>query len=258
MAGRRAAACWIVWAALLVGAGCKRAAAEPPIVIWEPERALAPGLSARQGRLPPKASWRLVDLAIDPARIELRVVLRSGGGMLGELVPAGALVATNGGYFMADYRPTGWLVDRGRELAPRASRTSGGVLAVRREKTFIGQLRELPFAPEVAVQNSPRLVERGGRVGIRTDDGKRAARTVACEASALHLVCVLAPAFDGPTLLETARLLVADPARGGLGCRAALNLDGGPSTGLWAAPATGLPSSPPLVRIGYALALVPR
>jgi hypothetical protein len=116
----------------------------------------------------------------------------------------------------------------------------------------------VPWEPELAVQNGPRLVEGPGRLGIRSDDGKRAARTVACDVGGrLHLVVVTTVPHEGPTLHETARLCAAPPPRG-LGCRAAINLDGGPSTGFWVPPGIGLEPAPPRTSISYGLAVVTR
>src|SRR5262249_34925058 len=112
---------------------------------------------------------------------------------------------------------------------------------------------DLPFDPEFAVQNSPRLIEGAGQLGIHHDDGKRASRTAVCVRGArLDVLVALAPPREGPTLYETARLL------GDLGCQAALNLDGGPSSGLWLRPDTGIASSAPLAPIAYGIAVVPR
>jgi len=226
-------------------------------VAWRAPAALPPGVSVREGFTELPRRWRVVDLAIDLGKAELRVARAPGaggaGGRLADMVPPGALAAVNGGYFDEKYRPVGWLVDRGTELAPRVSRTSGGVVAVRAGGLYIGPLKEVPWKPEFALQNGPRLVEAAGQIGIRTDDGKRAARTVACDAAGrLHLILLLAPPHEGPTLHETARLLVA------MGCRAALNLDGGPSSGLWLPEAAGLAASAPAAPIAYGLAVMPR
>jgi hypothetical protein len=92
---------------------------------------------------------------------------------------------------------------------------------------------------ELAVQCGPRLIEPGGAIGIYHDDGKRAARTAACireEGRELDLVLAWTRNSDrdGPGLLELARWLAAPIAQGDRsGCESALNLDGGPSTGVY-------------------------
>lgn len=203
--------------------------------------------------------WRLVDVSVEPAHLELRVIGLGSGKTLDQMVPEGAVAAINGGYFDEKMKPVGWLVDHGSELAPKAHRQSGGVVALRGGSLWMGRLAQIPFVPEFAVQNSPRLVEDEGKIGIHTDDGKHAARTIACSAGGnLHLLVALSWSGDGPTLYETAKLAAEDPARGGLGCRAALNLDGGPSTGVWLPAKAGISSSLPRAPIAYGVAVVPR
>jgi uncharacterized protein YigE (DUF2233 family) len=238
--------------------GCRRSHGDPPapVATWRQPALLAVGVTAREGRM---REWRLVDVTIDPARVELRVVGLGSAQTLDQVLPPGAVAATNGGYFDEKMKPVGWLVDHATELAPRARRQSGGVVALRGASAWIGPAAKLGFAPEFAVQNSPRLVEDDGKIGIRTDDGKRAARTIACTAGdKLHLMVALAWSGEGPTLLETAKLVAADPAQGGLGCRAALNLDGGPSTGVWLPERSGIATSLPRAPIAYGIAVVPR
>jgi hypothetical protein len=226
---------------------------------WSPAAPLAPGVSIREGKVSGAPAWRVLDLSMDPARAELRTSSRPGGARLAALVPAGAVAAVNGGYFDERFRPTGWLLDHGHELAPKQVRAQGGVLAVKSGALYIGPLNQLPFAPELALQNSPRLVEAPGAVGIRSDDKKRASRTVACDVNGrLHLVVIAAPVGEGPTLLETARFLAREPDLGGMGCGAALNLDGGPSSAIWLAPSVGIPGISGAASIAYVLAVLPR
>lgn len=228
-------------------------------VEWRPALALAPGVSVRAGKLAGAPAWRVVDLALDPSRAQLRVARKPSGARLFDLVLPGAVALVNGGYFDPDFRPTGWLVDEGHELSALKSRAQGGVLALKKGALYVGPSHAVPFAPEFALQNSPRLVEPGGAIGIRSDDGRRAARTLACDVDGrLHLVAIAAPVGDGPTLLEAAQLLAAEPSKGGLGCDAALNLDGGPSTGVWLPPSSGLPGFNSAEPIAYALAVLPR
>jgi len=92
----------------------------------------------------------------------------------------------------------------------------------------------------LAIQAGPRLIEKGERPGIRSDDKKPGNRTVigADARGRLALAVVVGPssALSGPTLYELMDLL----GKKGLGRSAhpelrfafALNLDGGPSTGL--------------------------
>jgi hypothetical protein len=226
---------------------------------WAPAISLGPGIGVREGKLASAPTWRVVDLALDPSKVELRVSASPRGASLDQLAVGGTLAAVNGGYFDEKFQPTGWLRDHGVELAPKQQRAQGGVLALTRGKLFIGRASELPFTPEFVLQNSPRLVEAGGAVGIRSDDGRRASRTFACDvAGRLHLVVIAGGRSDGPTLLEAAQLSAAEPAQGGLGCHAALNLDGGPSTGLWLPASAGIAPVLTHAPIAYALTIVPR
>jgi hypothetical protein len=203
--------------------------------------------------------WRLVDVSIDPASAELRAIGLGSKLPFEQMIPEGAVAAINGGYFDEHDRPTGWLKSQGSELAARSQRSSGGVVALGKGALYVGPYADLPFQPEFGLQNSPRLVEGGGQLGIRSDNGKRASRTVACAAQGrLHLVVILAWPGRGPTLFETARLLAESPARGGLGCEAALNLDGGPSSGVWFPSSSGRKSEMPLAPIAYGVAVLPR
>lgn len=197
--------------------------------------------------------WDVVDVGVDLDRCALDVARADRGDRLERLLPAGALAALNGGYFEADFRPTAWLRAGGVDLSPVHRTHAGGVLAVHGSSAFVGPLAELPFDPELAVQSAPLVIETDGAVGIHSDDGKRAARTVACAApDGLHFVLVTAPGGDGPTLMELARWLAA-----GGRCQVALNLDGGPSTGIVFAPELREAASLPRAPIGYAIVVRP-
>jgi uncharacterized protein YigE (DUF2233 family) len=141
---------------------------------------------------------------------------------------ASARVGVNGGFFGVDGAPIGLAVSGGVALSDLAPDLSGGVLWVR---DGIGHLTAAEEYREVtvdfAIQCRPRLVV-DGKNNIRSDDGRRARRTVLClrqEGRTLELA--VAPDAPGPTLYELANELLR------LGCRDALNLDGGPSTS-WA------------------------
>jgi hypothetical protein len=207
------------------------------------------------------ALWGFTDVALDADRTQLRVVLGRGGAALAELLPKGALAVVNGGYFEADFRPSTWLKDAGVELSPKADTSKGGVLALPGAgpgSVYIGPVSGLGFEPRLLLQSFPLVVEAEGKSGVHRDDGRRAARTVACLVDdTLHLIVIAAPRGDGPTLFETAALL-RDASPSGFGCRRALNLDGGPSSGVWFSPAVPAKQRPPFAKVGYALAILPR
>lgn len=216
------------------------------------------GLRIRSGIIGQNAAWGYTELALDLGRVELRVQLRPGGAKLAELLPERAWAVVNGGYFEPDFKPTAWLVDDGVQLSPKRQATKGGVMALEPGNVFIGPLVELGFRPTLAVQSFPLLVEGDSQMGVYRDDGRRAARTVACQVGpALHLIVLTAPRGDGPTLFEAAQLL-REPTPAGFGCGRALNLDGGPSSGVWFAPNVRAKQRPPLANVGYALSVTPR
>jgi Phosphodiester glycosidase len=177
---------------------------------------------------------------------------------LDHLLPPGGLAVVNGGYFEADFRPSTWLVADGKELSPKADTSKGGVLALGPGGLYVGPVPGLAFPPLLAVQSFPLIVEAEGKPGIRRDDGRRAARTIAClVGDTLHFIVIAAARGDGPTLFEAAALLSA-PSPTGFGCRRALNLDGGPSSGVWFGPEVRAKPRPPFAKVGYAIAILPR
>ncbi len=237
--------------------------APPLTVVSEQERA---GLRVRSGTFtPPSAApgavtspWGFSELELDPARTRLQIAQAVGGAPLAQLLPKDGLAVVNGGYFEADFRPSTWLVSDKAELAKKSDTGKGGVLALLGSQSYIGPFSSLSFEPELAVQSFPLVVEADGKSGIHRDDGRRAARTVVCLIGArLHLIVLAAPRGEGPTLFEAAALLRAPPPLG-FGCRVALNLDGGPSSGVWFAPELGARQRPPLAHVAYALVVLPR
>jgi hypothetical protein len=202
--------------------------------------------------------WGFTDLELDEAKVTLEVVLAPGGAPLEKLLPERGLAVVNGGYFEADFKPSSWVVSGGAELARKSDPSKGGVLAVTSGRVYLGPMSGLDFEPSLAVQSFPLIVEPHGVPGIHRDDGRRAARTVAClVGSRLHFIVLAAPRGEGPTLFEASKLLRVAPPQG-FGCRAALNLDGGPSSGVWFSPTLGARQRPPLAHVGYAIAVVSR
>jgi hypothetical protein len=214
----------------------------------------AEGIRVRTGSL--HGAWGVSDVEPDLRQTHLKIIKTPSphGSPLDKLASPDTLALVNGGYFEADYSPSTWVVD-GSELAPKSDTSKGGVLALRAGNTFIGPFAELHFEPLLAIQSFPLVVEAGGRVGIHRDDGRRAARTIACSAEGrLHFIVIAAPRGDGPTLLETAELLRAPPPSG-FGCDVALNLDGGPSSGVWFPPSIPAKSRLPLAPVAYAISV---
>jgi len=214
-----------------------------------------PGLRVATGVLGRVARWGYSDLALDLQHARLRIQLAKGGAELRDLLGPDALAVVNGGYFEPDFRPATWVVDESVELTPKSDTSKGGVLALGPAGIYLGPVAGLGFEPVLAVQSFPLVVEAEGKPGIYRDDGRRAARTVAClVGDALHLIVISAPRGDGPTLFETAQLL-REPQPAGFGCRRALNLDGGPSTGVWFSARVPAKQRPPFAKVAYAISI---
>jgi uncharacterized protein YigE (DUF2233 family) len=142
-------------------------------------------------------------------------------------------VAVNAGFFDRDGKALGLAISGGAKLAPLAKSLSGGVLTIdgERARLFPSENLELPEGTRFAIQCRPRLVVDGAP-NVKRDDGKRSERTALCIRDGGKTIDVLVVrAKDtadeaGPSLFALGGFLARR------GCEGALNLDGGPSTGV--------------------------
>jgi hypothetical protein len=140
-----------------------------------------------------------------------------------------ALLVTNGGFFGSSGEPIGLAMVDGRVLSRFSPRLSGGVLVV--EPGHADLVASESFdggtSASFAIQCKPRLVV-GGSPNVKRDDGQRAERTALClRGGGRTLEVVVAKnGAGGPSLFALASYLAT------WGCEEALNLDGGPSTGV--------------------------
>jgi Phosphodiester glycosidase len=142
------------------------------------------------------------------------------------VAPYPAVVAVNASFFDHEGRAMGLAVDGGRVLASGTRRSWGALVIDDREaRILLGAEIGDPHAHRLVVQGIPRLVV-GGKV--QQLKPQIAERTAVC---AKGRVVVLVVSTNAETM-PFARFLADSPDRGGLGCRDALNLDGGPSTQL--------------------------
>ena len=137
-----------------------------------------------------------------------------------------AVVAINASFFDTEGRAMGLAVDEGRSTGG-GRRSSWGALVVegRKARIIAGADLSDQRVPRLVVQGLPRLVIGGNVPGLKPQLAERSA--VCAEGSVVVLVV--------STKAEStafARFLADSPDKGGLGCRDALNLDGGPSTQL--------------------------
>ncbi len=144
-----------------------------------------------------------------------------------------ALAIVNANFFLPNRAPLGLVVERGVQRNP-LRRADWGVFYVdergRAGVVHTGQWRRRPVPhAEVAVQAGPRLVVQGKVLHFRPGVARR---TAVCVRDPKHVILV---ATGRPVALGSlAEWLAAPRSRGGLGCRDALNLDGGSSTQMFA------------------------
>lgn len=146
------------------------------------------------------------------------------------LVP-GAVVAINGGYFAPSFQPAGLLWMDGRQVQPLAPE---GVLSGIVALDAAGGLRLLPRGAELdgvhaAFQAGPFLIDPGGGLGVRPRAASADRSVLAQDDHGRVLLLATGPL----TLHHLATLLHEDAQIFGMErIERALNLDGGPSTGL--------------------------
>jgi uncharacterized protein YigE (DUF2233 family) len=203
--------------------------------------ARSPALSIAKGRLTDSTGvdheWRAARVDLSRSRLRIRAV--ESRNLADALRDANLVLAVNAGFFDRDLSASGLLISAGAKLAETRRGGGSGILIVHDSRAeLLGREDALPPKLDFAVQCGPRLIERDGSVGIHRNDEKRAARTVACVRDGgrqLDLIVAFTPERrgDGPTLFELAhRLSMPLAPDDKSGCEAALNLDGGPSTGM--------------------------
>jgi len=164
-----------------------------------------------------------------PADVELRVVAAAPGerARVAALAPEGDAIATNASFFDGDGRAMGLAIDRGRSVGGRRIAAWAGFV-IRGGQPRIAPATALGdgAGAELLVQGFPRLVVGGTVPRLKP---QRAQRTVVCVAGERVVLLVATSRVDAT---ELARFLAAPAEAGGLGCRDALNLDGGGSTQL--------------------------
>lgn len=225
--------------------------ARPPT----PWRTLSPGVRwmetrarfADEGGVARASAW--VVARVDLARTSLGIVRSPNDRPDGVEPLRDVVLAIDAGFFEPDHSPSGLLASGAALHGALGPRGGSGVLVVRAGRARVVAREGIdggaPWAgATLAVQCGPRLIEADGAVGIHRDDGRRFARTVACVRDGgrtLDLIATwqLDAPLRGPGLYELARDLAGPSPTGDPGCEAALNLDGGPSTGVFARAANG-------------------
>jgi pimeloyl-ACP methyl ester carboxylesterase len=144
----------------------------------------------------------------------------------------GAELAVNGGFFDPTGKPLGLAMSDGAVLSRLATAASGGVVTFDGERARLWETEtfSLPEGTRFAIQCRPRLVVDGAP-NVRRDDGQRSERTALCLRDGGKTIEVLVVKSEsgevsGPSLYALGRFLARRH------CEGALNLDGGPSTGV--------------------------
>lgn len=142
------------------------------------------------------------------------------------------VAAINGGFFDAHYRATAMVVSNG-ETHGTSYQAQGGMFSVdRAERISLRSLAEHPYDPtepiQEAIQGWPMLIKPGGILGyVNPNDNQHARRSVVAIDTQGSVLFLVFPS-SSLTLHELAQWL----ATSDLALDAALNLDGGSSTGL--------------------------
>ena len=180
----------------------------------------------------------LIVARVDPKKVDVRVRYAPKRPMSVRdwLSETGADVVVNAGYFTQENVATGLLISDGA-VSGQTYRGFGGLFSVRAgppQAIGLQWLKEQPYVADrrmtQAVESFPMLVQGGKVVPGINDDGRRNRRTfVALDKSGRLLLGV--SRLASLTLSDLAAALAAAPA---LSVDAALNLDGGASSGLWA------------------------
>lgn len=209
---------------------------EPPDTGWQPG---APGVEVRSLNAPADlAPDRVTVVRVDPAAVRFQVLYAPGQPLpIGAWAQqSGALLVVNGGYFTEDYHATGLLITNGEHHGATYDDFAGMFAVTPDGQATVRWLRTRPYDPaeplREAVQSFPVLVKPGGVMGfpIGADDGSPARRTVIAQDHQGRLLFLVARrghfSLHGLAVWLTESDLDLDIA---------LNLDGGPSSGLWLA-----------------------
>jgi uncharacterized protein YigE (DUF2233 family) len=197
-------------------------------------QSIGPGVEYRELKIEQgDRSDRLRIARIDPAQTRLRVLYdpdrpRRVSEWLSE---SNALAAANGNFFDPQRHALGLVIQDGQTRDGVVYQGFGGMLAVSGDEVRVRWNVQEPYNGEpltYALQNFPMLVLPGGspNLGI-DDDGRASPRTAVAQDRSGRIIFVMSPAPTF-TLTEFGRWLAASD----LDLEAALNLDGGTSSGL--------------------------
>ena len=209
---------------------------EPPDTGWQ---VLAPGLERRMIRLYNNQNQHIESLYIwrlDQNQFWLDVAYHETPQSLEDWQKeTNAVLVVNGSYFSVEserYFPSGLIIDHGQAIgSPYES--FGGMLAIRDQGAELRWLAEKPYDPNeslrAGLQSFPVLVKPGGELGFPAEfeDNMQARRTVIGQDQEDCILLIVTP--RGHFTLHQLSLYLTESD---LNLDVALNLDGGPSTGI--------------------------
>lgn len=203
---------------------------------------------------------QLTAIVFSPKSYSLRVVDSPSPGqtkLASVLQEAGCVAGVNGSYFQEDFRPVGLMVADGQQVHPfENAKLLAGVLAVRGTRPEI--VRASKFAPSSdlrhALQCGPVLIE-GGRPTAGLNAARHARRTIVATDGHGRWALIY---LTSVTLADAAQILATPGALGDWVPATALNLDGGSSSGLWAATSPDPVSLQEFGRVRNYLGIAPR
>jgi hypothetical protein len=214
---------------------------------------LQPGLERRTLRITNEnnALESLYVLRLDPTHFRFEVAYDPQGLLLDAWqAQTGALIVVNGGYFREEneqYLPNGLTVIDGATIGTSYG-DFGGMFAVTETGPDLRWLAQRSYDPNepllAALQSFPILVKPGGELGFPAEheDHLTARRTVIAQDREGRILLMVAPQGN-ITLHQLSAYLTASD----LDLDIAINLDGGPSSGiLLAEPSESIPTFSPL------------
>lgn len=199
---------------------------------------LAPGFEyAKLSAGGPNTESYVHAFRVDPARYRFSVALAKDFAQKSTSVRelaerSKALLAINGGFFSPELEPLGLRIQDGRVRAPLKNTSWWGVFAIQGHQPRIVAQRDFRADTKfsMAVQAGPRLLVDGTIPPLRAGADDRSALGITPHGKVIVAITEHAP-METATL---AAILRRPEPQGGLGCRSALNLDGGRSAQLFA------------------------
>lgn len=158
-----------------------------------------------------------------------------------------SILTFNGGFFTEDFKPTGLLISNSQILRDKSyADLLDGILTIEKNgNTGFFSHQDLKSDPQItpqkydfAIQNGPVLINQYGQIEITKDTGKKASRTaIGIDKEGNIILIILKQSLlntdNTVSLYIFAHLLKEIAPIKDLGLHSVLNLDGGPSTGLF-------------------------